>query len=195
MKKNVRLKLFTIIALLLLSLCSCRVTTDKPSDMTDDIFEFTFKIDGITYKLPERIDMFTDNGWEFPEDFDGFDNTIKSKGLKETYLEKGDNWFAIEIFNNSDEDLPIKDCPIGRIIYDFSGDIEIAMAGDYIINDKTLDDVTKQFGEPLSQKDYSTYTEIIYDKDPSEGIYDRYTLRFELDTKILKYFDATYYYG
>lgn len=159
------------------------------------LFDFEFQINGVGYKLPQSIDKFTQNGWAFPDNFTSYNDPIQAKGLKETYLENGENWFAIEVFNNTDNIKEFKDCPIGRVTYDFSGDIEIVLSGDFKLNGKTLDDVKSRYGEPFSQKDYSTYTEIIYDKDPSKGTYDRYVLRFDLETKSIKNFDVTYFYG
>jgi hypothetical protein len=151
-------------------------------------------IDDLSLKIPQDISLFTDNGWNFPDNFKDLDTTISNGNLKSTYLEKGDNWFLVEIFNYSGDDKTVKDCPIGRITYDFSGDMQIYIAGDYLLNDKTLDAFIKDFGEPMSQADYSTYTEIIYDKNEQEGIYDRYTLRFDKETKIINSFDVVNFY-
>ncbi len=189
--KNKFLIFTVVLTVMLIAFTGCAA---KKSYTKDDLFTFEFKIDDISVKIPEKISTFTDAGWEFPEKFKELDSLITDANLKSTYLSKGDNWFSIEIINNSGSDMIVKDCPIGRIKYDFSGDLKIYLANDYLLNDKTLDAVIKAFGEPMSQADYSTYTEIIYDKNEDEGIYDRYTLRFDKETKIINSFYAVYFY-
>ncbi len=181
--------LFISLFILLLLLCSCA----SKSDMSDNLYDFTFKFDSETYTLPESISAFTDNGWSFPENFKDFDYNLTYGNLKSTYLSKEDNWFNIEIFNYEKQDKALKDCPIGRVTYDFSGDIKVTTAGGYELNGKTLSDVKNKYGDPLSEKKYGNYIEIIYDKNPDESIYDRYTFRFDLTDKIIKYIDLYYF--
>lgn len=174
--------------------CNKPKSSDSKTEKNPDIYSFTFEIDGESYTLPQSIDAFTKNGWSFSQKLDTANTTITSKNLKETYLEKGNKWFAVEIFNYSDNDLPLLDCPIGRITYDFSEDIEIVMSGDFKLNGKSIDQVIEKYGEPMSNKNYGNYTELIYDKNPNEGTYDRYVLKFDSKTKIIKNFDVTYFY-
>ena len=160
-----------------------------------NLFDFQIKINDTVYSIPEKIEKFTDAGWKFPKDFKDFDSVITPGNLKSTYLELGENWLAVEIFNYTEGDLALKDCPIGRIEGDFTGDIQVYTAGDFLLNGKTLDEVVAKYGKPLSQTDYSMYTEVIYDKDVNEGIYDRYTFKFNKDTKEITDFDIIYFYG
>ena len=183
--------LLLLLSVMLLTFTGC---APKSNYTKDDLFTFEFKIDDLSVKIPQDISLFTDNGWTFDAKFKDLETTISNGNLKSTYLEKGDNWFLVEIFNYSGNDMTVKDCPIGRITYDFSGDMKIYLAGDYLLNDKTLDTFIKDFGKPMSQADYSTYTEIIYDKNEQEGIYDRYTLRFDKDTKVINSFDVVNFY-
>lgn len=193
------IKTITTIACIciLLQCTSCNKTPDKKEALKNntDLYTFSFKIDGQSYTLPQKIDTFLQNGWSISKKVDPSNTIITSKNLKETYLEKGDKWFLVEIFNYSDTDLTLMECPIGRVTYDFSEDIEIIMSGGFKLNGKTIDDVIKKYGEPMSNKDYGTYTELIYDKNPDEGTYDRYVLKFDSETKIIKNFDVTYFYG
>ena len=177
------------VILILLFSCSCA----QKNNMTDNLYDFTFVFDDETYTLPESITAFTDNGWSFPDDFDSFDYTVKYGNLKSTYLSKGDNWFNIEIFNYEKEDKALKDCPIGRVTYDFSGDIKVTTAGGYELNDKTLDEIKNKYGEPFSEAKYGNYIEVIYDKNPEKSTYDRYTFRFDLSTEVIEYIDINYF--
>lgn len=176
--------LTVVLICLMLSLASCQ------SEQKANLFDFSFAFDGITVTLPEKINTFTDNGYTFAEKFNKLDKTVRVGNLESTYLEKGENWFNVEIVNNTDTDLVLTDCVIGRFTYDFSGNAKITLSDGFELSGKTLDDFIKRYGEPYSQKDYPMYTEIIYDKNPDESVYDRYTFRFDLDTKTINYVDA-----
>lgn len=191
MKKFIRVLLLICSIITVMSCISCNSSSVKVS--SDELYKFSFKFNNVTYTIPEKIDTFISNGWTFSEKFDKLDKSIKSGGLESTYLEQGENWFNVEIYNGTDGELPVKECKIGRITYDFSGDIEVYTAGDFHLNDKTLDEVVAVYGEPMSKADYSLYTEIIYDKNPESSLYDRYTFRFDKTTKVINYIDITNY--
>jgi len=176
---------------IIITFCGC---SKQSAYSKEDLFTFEFRFDELSVKIPQEISLFTNDGWKFPEKFKDLETTMSNGNLKSTYLEKEDNWFSVEIFNYSGSDKLVKDCPIGRITYDFSGNLKIYLANDYLLNEKTLDQFIKDFGSPMSQADYSTYTEIIYDKNEQEGIYDRITLRFDKDTKIVNSFDVVNFY-
>ena len=186
-----KLLLICLLCVIFLTFTGC---SEQSSYSKDDLFTFEFKFDELLIKVPQDINTFITDGWTFPEKFYDLETTMSNGNLKSTYLEKGDNWFLVEIFNNSGSDKAVKECPIGRITYDFSGDLKVYLAGDYLLNDKTLSEFIKTFGDPMSQADYSTYIEIIYDKNEAEGIYDRITLRFDKQTNVINSFDVVYFY-
>ena len=186
MKKTVNI--LTLIAVIVF--CLCLTSCDSaPAATADELFDFTFKINNDQFTIPSDIDAFTNAGWSFPANFDAIDKTVTPSNLETTYLENGDNWFNVEIFNADTKEIATKDCPIGRVTYDFSGDIEIYTSGDFLLNGKTAKDVIARYGKPLSEAEYGGYTEIIYDADPDDSIYDRYTFRFDDDSGEIIYFD------
>jgi len=189
MKRIIAFLLLMCVMLISFTGCSAQSNYSK-----DDLFTFEFRFDDLSIKIPQNISSFTDDGWYFPEQFKDLETSMSNGNLKSTYLSKGNNWFLVEIFNYSGEDRLVKDCPIGRITYDFSGDLKVYLADDYLLNDKSLDKFIKDFGEPMSQADYSTYTEIIYDKNEAEGLYDRYTFRFDKESKTINSFDVVNFY-
>lgn len=190
MKRTNKIFLLSLAVILCVLLASCSKDTGDASAL----FDFTFKLNDVEYTIPESIETFTNAGWSFPENFNDFDHVITPGNLKSTYLILGENWLGIEIFNKTENELALKNCPIGRVTYDFSGDIKVYTAGDFCLNGKTLDEVISKYGQPFSQMDYSTYTEVIYDKDPSKGIYDRYTFKFNKNTKEINDIDIIYFY-
>ena len=185
-------RIIAIIGILtiLLSCCSCAAR-----EQSGNLFDFCFEINGKTYKLAEKISTFTENGWTLPENLDT-EKTITPGNLESTILEldSEDNWVNVEIFNYSDQDCLLKDCPIGRVTYHFEGDLKIVTAGNFSLEGKKKSDIIAKYGEPFSEAEYGSYTEIIYDKDPESGIYDRYTFRFDNESGQINYFDIIMFY-
>ena len=99
MKKFIRVLLLICGIITVMSCISCNSSSVKVS--SDEFYKFSFKFNDVTYTIPEKIDTFTSNGWTFSEKFDKLDKPIKSGGLESTYLEQGENWFNIEIYNDS----------------------------------------------------------------------------------------------
>ena len=198
-------KLIAILLVVVFCLCltSCGNETDKvitqnSSNVENDsvydtgvalsnnLDDFTFKINDIVYKLPIEIEAFTKNGWKLPDYFDEYDKEIDSHNKESEYLVKGENELSIQIFNMSGNRKKLKECPVGRIEYDFSGDLQFYIAGDFLLNGKTFDEVKDKFGEPTRQEDYDNYIEIVYEKTGSEWIYEMYTMRFDSKTKVIQ---------
>ena len=190
MKKTFKFTCLITIIIFCLLLCSCA----NKNQGSENFYDFTFKIDNTSITLPSSIKAFTDAGFNFPADFNYFDKNIAPGNLETTYLYEGDNWFNVEIINNTDSALILNDCKIGRFTYDFSGNLEIYTADNFKLNGKKLNDILKKYGEPYSQAEYSTYIEVIYDKDPTSGIYDRYTFRFDNKTNELCQVDIIHFY-
>lgn len=181
-------KVLCIIAVFILLFCSAC----SKADTTENLFDFKISINGNEYTLPQDVNTFTQNGWSFPDDFDT-EKEIPAKNLESTFLtaDKEENWIKIELFNNSDSSKKLNDCPVGRIEYYFEGDVDLITAGNFLLNGKTQKDIISKYGKPYSEAEYSTYTEIIYDKNPDSSIYDRYTFRFDKETGKINYLDMT----
>lgn len=156
---------------------------DTGVTLSDNLDDFTFKINDVVYKLPIEIEAFTKNGWKFPDYFDEYDKGIDSDHKESEYLVKGENELSIEVFNKSGNQKKLKECLIGRIEYDFSGDLQFYIAGDFLLNGKTFGDVKSKFGEPTSQDDYGANINAVYEKTGSEWIYERYTFSFDKETE------------
>lgn len=151
--------------------------------LSDNLDDFTFKLDNVVYRLPITLEDFTGNGWSFPEYFNDYEKPIDSEHKESAYLKKGENQISVELFNKSGNQKALKDCPIGRIEYDFSGDLQFYIAGDFLLNEKTFAEVKEKFGEPTSQDDYGVNINAVYEKTNSEWIYERYTFSFDSETK------------
>ncbi len=154
--------------------------------LSDKLDDFTFQIDNVVYQLPITQEAFVGNGWSFYDYFDDFDKPINSEHYESVYLYKGENEICVNVINKSGDQKKFTECPVGRVSYDFSGNIQFFLAGNFLLNDKTLDEVIAQYGTPTAQDEYTEYIEISYQKTDAEWIYERYTLRFDTQTKKIK---------
>lgn len=159
------------------------VVYDTGIVLSDNLDDFTFKMNNTVYKLPMGIEAFTKTGWSFPEYFDEYDKEIDSDRKESGYLINGENKVRVEIFNMSGNRKQLKECPIGRMEYDFSGDLQFYIAGDFLLNGKTFAEVKEKLGEPTSQDNYGVEINAVYEKTGSEWIYERYTFSFDAETE------------
>lgn len=72
---------------------------DTGIEMSDDIYDFTFRIDDNAYELPISIEAFTKTGWKFKEYFDDYEKGIDSDHIESFYLTKGKNELSFQVFN------------------------------------------------------------------------------------------------
>lgn len=161
---------------------------DTGIELSDNLDDFTVEIDGVVYRLPMEIEAFTKNGWRFPDYFsdEDYEKIIDTDQTDLAYLLKGDNQICVKIFNMSGNQKKFRECPIGRIVIEFPNDVQVRLAGDYLLNGKTMDEVIQQYGEPTSKEEYDSKIEVMYEKTGSEWIYERYTFVFAPDTKEVK---------
>lgn len=156
---------------------------DTGIEMSDDIYDFTFRIDDNAYELPISIEAFTKTGWKFKEYFDDYEKGIDSDHIESFYLTKGKNELSFQVFNMTGVQKKFKDCPIGRVEYEFNGDIQFYIANDFLLNDKKLSEIKEKFGTPNFNEDYGNKIQICYEKENADSIYERYTMEFDGETE------------
>lgn len=150
---------------------------DTGISLSEDLMDFTIQIDGAVYRLPMDIAAFKKNGWSFPDYFDG-SKLLNSDSYESTKLEKNGEKIDVQLLNKTGDVQKAGDCPVGRITYDFSGSLNFYLAGNFNLNTATLDSIIAKYGEPSSNETYGEYTEIMYEKEGSSSIYERYTFKF-----------------
>lgn len=158
---------------------------DTGVTLSDDLFDFTIKMNDTVYKIPMEIDAFLGNGWTFNEYFDDYESLIDSDHSVSAYLYNDDSELYVQVYNYSGNQELFKNCPIGRITYDFSGSLQVYLADDFLLNGKTVDEVIEKYGEPYSIQEY-TYCEVTYQSENTSLIYNRYTLEFDKETRVIK---------
>lgn len=151
------------------------------AQLSDELFQFSMKINGVSYKLPAMQSFFTSNGWSIAEPSL---QSLKSSFIAKATLSDGKTTFDIQVVNPTNEEKSFDDCPIGRLSYDFSGEAEISIAGDFSLNDATKKSLVEKFGEPESEETHSDFSEIIYGSRKTSGNYASYLFRFNKSGKI-----------
>lgn len=149
------------------------VKTKKPSDynsqLSDDVYSYSFALDGEVYTIPMWFADFEARGWEF----DG-DRTLELKSNQYTfsqYWEKGDLRFHTDIANLTPNNATLENSLVSCISldkgYNFEKDCVIELPGGLFVGESTREDIIAAYGEPTDEMetDYSwvlTYKEDIY---------------------------------
>ncbi|MBQ3108551.1 MAG: hypothetical protein IJC67_02955 [Clostridia bacterium] len=134
--------------------------TAKPVTLSDDLFDFTFKIDGVNYQLPCPVSVFLDNGWEFYQDEGS--NTLGGTRDGIYSLRKDGMMLMLTFYNGSGDTRKLMDCSVGGIIVQPDDMyVDIYFGDGTLANTLTEKDVLKKYGEPT--KTYDNYSR--YDKE------------------------------
>ena len=130
--------------------------------MSDDLFDFTFKLDGVVYQLPCDFKDFTENGWSISSlDEVAEDTMVHCDKNVYFHFSKGNNKIFVEAYNMSENAKMLKDCKIGEIKVNdnWQNDFVIAKGIKLKSSENTVE---KAFGAPYGREKYScSFTESI----------------------------------
>ena len=91
------------------------------SEMSDDLYDFTFTLDNVIYKLPFPLTKLKENGWEYDEETYPDDYKMPSNSLCPIYnVSKDGMIISIEIINMSGNTKDLIDCNVGGIEVDLN---------------------------------------------------------------------------
>ncbi len=160
------------------------------AQLSDELFQFSMKINGVSYKLPAMQSLFTSNGWSIAEPSL---TSLKSSFIANATLSDGKTTFYIQVVNPTTEEKSFDDCPIGRLSYDFKGTAEISIADGFSLNSATKKAILEKFGVPDITETHSDFSEITYGNRKTSGNYASYLFRFDKNGKII-YFSVVKHY-
>lgn len=127
---------------------------DKPKELSSDILDFTFMMDGEIYQMPTKVSHFIDDGWSVSEHSH---STIPGKKTETgIFIKKDDLSIQLTVYNPSDKELPVADCLLTEIMVS-AGDYEPSF--ELYANIKvgsSVEDLVSTFGEPLEKETQST---------------------------------------
>lgn len=184
---------------LLFSLCACELpdaqdttptesTADStPSESTepstegggsdsllpDNWAEFTFRLDGVVYQLPDDYSKFTDNGWTL-DSFYSDDYLVPACTSLPVHLFKGEKKVMLRLVNPDEMDLPPAQCKVdGLWLFRDYGNITLELSSNISMN-STVGEIQTAYGDP----EYTAYYGDGDDEGEPTGIE-----RFRYETK------------
>lgn len=174
-----------IITVLLLITCTfisgCGIisestTPDKPikldqskyADLSEDLYSFDIKLEGVKYTLPASYSEFEKNGWKISDEESDAEIPLNCY-LKDAFkLKKGDKVIDAYFMNDgSGTSKKAADCKIGEIAVYSTDNVSIILPNGITIG-SSIDDLKAAYGEP---KDTETYD----DKDLKDSEIYEYT--------------------
>ena len=125
---------------------------DIPDSLSDDLYSFQFKCQGIIYKLPMTFKKFCECGWKY----EGEETALEAYDrLPFEKFKNGDMSIQAEIMNLTDADQPIENCYITSFDFLNNASAELILPKNITLNKSTIDDVISAYGNPT----YTHYSE------------------------------------
>lgn len=147
--------------------------TTEATKLTDNLNDFIFELEDITYKLPIAYKDFVDTGWSIPEDYSGIEETeLKGKESGWMDMTNGDERVEILIYNASGDTRKIKECNICGIKVSKENDVDFKIAGGITVL-STVDEVEEKYGIPSDSYKGDDYTVLTY--NVNEDVQNQYT--------------------
>ncbi len=148
-------------------------------DLSDDLFDFQFSLNGEVYTLPCQYSELSEAGWSM-EDIEGNELEAGQYTLQNR-ISNGDIYLSANIVNTGDETLPMEQCRVGKLSLDSyeadSGAKLVLSKG--ITYGSTYDEVTAAFGEPTDTYDSDVIITLTYKADT----YSYVKIQFDAKTK------------
>ena len=135
--------------------------------MSDDLYDFTFILDGVTYQLPFAYSELVENGWELDWGADSEEDTIAANTYETLYMTKYGASISIDIMNLSGNSQKIKDLMVGGIQTDLDSvaDPEFFSIAKGVNLISTIDDIKAAFGPANDTYKGEGYTSLTYYPD------------------------------
>ena len=168
-------------------------------EMSNELFDFTVKIDGTVYTVPAKLSDFLNSGWKYsydnPEEKDVFGENIESDSFTN---KNGSLRFIVSNFSGNTKKF--KDCKISKLDYSFSdwNNCTIELSKGLILEkDKTApQDVINKWGEPTETytSKYGTTLEYAKEENVKYSIYFNETGKlsnFQAENQVIDVSDIT----
>lgn len=152
----------------------------KPTagNLSDNLFDFQFQIEGTVYQVPMWYSEFVRLGWEYQGD-ENEKISPNSQQMLYGSFEKDGIMVYCGVYNYGINSVPVKDCMI-TVIYIDEGyqdviDPSIMLAGGIALGVSTTEDIIAMYGEPSSLYEGGYSTSLYYYR---EGSYSDYVVLY-----------------
>lgn len=136
----------------------------QPPTMSDNLFDYTFELEGKVYRLPFAYSQLIEDGWALA--YVG-DNLVEGESYTFASLVREGKQITVELYNNSGNSRPLKECPVGGIVvYRYYGtDIRIANG---ITQASTAEEIRAALGTAHEVKTEADREGLVYEQTPYE---------------------------
>ena len=137
--------------------------TDTPAktlEMSDNLSDFNFTLNGIVYSLPCSMSEFLDNGWKIRESSGKESEKIKSGGFKSAFLDKNDRSVSVSVRNQSGNSERISECQTETINLFSTNSFNLPKG---ITGSSSYEDIISAYGEPTEIKESEFNTTVVYE--------------------------------
>ncbi len=133
--------------------------------MSDDLFDFTFTLEGVIYQLPFAFSQLTENGWTIASD--NYNSSTNIPGMDKEYLSmvKDGKRIYVDVYNDTGNFITIGQSKVGGIEVNCSTNIDFFIAKGFTPS-RTSDEIIAEFGTPNNRNVQSDYERLSYGKDP-----------------------------
>lgn len=116
------------------------------NEISDNLFDFTFELEGDIYKLPCEYSDFVDNGWIISSGYT--ENTkVSGNSYVEFKMSKDDKEIRLYSYNSSGNENPLSSCCVGGIDCFVLDDVSFVIANN-ITPESSSDEIINSFGTP-----------------------------------------------
>ena len=165
--KAIRIGVISAVAAMVVLLCLLLLPVTSPAGpddgaadrhpiaLSDQLSDFTFRLDGVVYKLPVAFATLNKAGWTISTSSVTSESYLGGLADEDITLIKDGKRLYASVYNNSENAKRIADCPIGglRVTQDSAPDFCIASE---IGLPTTEADLTAAFGIPTDRSNYSS---------------------------------------
>lgn len=127
--------------------------------LSDDLYGFSFMLDGFVYTLPAPLWHFTENGWAYSENPA---EVIKPNEFAEVLLEKNDFTVLVKIANTTQSPLALAQCTAAGLTFAQNGGENLLVLPKEITLGSPRKDVLQAFGCPDNAGTAQTAPKINY---------------------------------
>ena len=137
------------------------------TELSDDLFDFTFELDGVVYQLPFAYTELADNGWTISSTGVSTESTFSANSYDFVYMSKNGSKVCAYIINMSGNTKALKDCKVGgiEVYHKDLMDPNLFKIAKGINTTSSKDDITAAFGGANSTNSYDDYTYLDYETD------------------------------
>lgn len=152
--------------------------------LSNDMYDFTFEVEGAVYQFPCLQDEFLSRGWA--PAYDISEDIMKAGDYSLVSFKKDDLYLRLILYNGSGNNRPYEECTVVGLTADNEADYaQVYMAGGILANNVTQEMAIKYFGEPISSshdedENYASTYRYSVDDESKYDIY--YTFWYDSDT-------------